>query len=217
MGCAEGTALDEATTGGGGSTSIGGSGGVREGGAGGALSTTSTASNGGAGLLSAGDLLITEVMANPDVASDTYAEWIELYNTTTETIDLRGLVFRHEASDPATVHTIAQSIKVGPGAYVVLGKSADTGANGGVSVAYVYPPDIGFTNVGDYLAIERPDQTIIDHMFWDTDAPKGASLTLDPNFYDASLNDDGSHYCPGKTLLMNGDRGTPGKANDTCP
>lgn len=181
------------------------------------MSMPSTVSSGGAGTISAGDLLITEVMANPYLASDTYAEWIELYNTTTETLDLKGLVFRHEASDPTTVHTIAQTILVSPGAYVVLGKSADTGANGGVSVAYVYPPEIGFTNVGDYLAIERADQTIIDHMFWEADAPLGASLTLDPNFYDASLNDDGSHYCPGTTLLMSGDRGTPGKANDACP
>ena len=44
-----------------------------------------------AGDLGEGDLLITELMVDP-VNGDTDCEWIELYNTTAQTIELRGLL-----------------------------------------------------------------------------------------------------------------------------
>lgn len=171
---------------------------------------------GGALPVGPGDLVINEIMANPDLASDTYAEWLELYNATDHAIDLQGLIFRHEANDPAAVHLIDASVVVAAHGMVVIGKDDDVTRNGGVSVAYVYPPDIGFTNTGDYLAIERADGTIVDHVFWAADAPLGAAWSLDPAYLLASSNDDPSHFCPATAFLPMGDRGTPNAPNPPC-
>jgi hypothetical protein len=187
------------------------------GGGGSDASSSSGAASGGGSAVAPGDLVISEIMVNPDAASDTYAEWIEIYNATSAPVDLQGLVFRHEANDPAAVHVIGASVIAPPHGYVVIGKSTDQAMNGGVDVAYAYPADIGFTNTGDYLAIERADETIIDHTFWASDAPLGASLSLDPSFLDASLNDDATHFCAGVAFLPSGDKGSPGVANPACP
>jgi hypothetical protein len=177
---------------------------------------SATTSTGGAAI-APGDLVISEILVNPDAISDAYGEWLEIYNTTSQPIDLQGLVFRHEANDPAATHVIGASVVVPAQGYAVIGKSSDTAMNGGAPVAYAYPSDIGFTNTGDYLALERADATIIDHTFWPSDAPSGASLSLDPAFLDASLNDDETHYCAGVAVLASGDKGTPGSVNPPCP
>ena len=51
----------------------------------------------------AGDLVITEVMQNPQFVDDTVGEWFEVYNTTKAAIDIRGLVGGDAASDSFTV------------------------------------------------------------------------------------------------------------------
>ncbi len=216
-GCATGLedGLGGAQTGGGGASNDGSS--TTSGGGGTGATGAGGSAAGGGPAVAPGDLVISEIMANPDAASDTYAEWIEIYNATSMPIDLQGLVFRHEANDPAAVHVIGASVIAPAQGYAVIGKSTDQAVNGGVAVAYAYPVDIGFTNTGDYLAIERVDETIIDHTFWASDAPLGASLSLDPAFLDASLNDDATHFCPGVAFLPSGDRGTPGAANPACP
>ena len=48
-----------------------------------------TLSTAQAGMIS--DLLITEVMVNPSQVSDTNGEWFELFNPTTDAIDLNGI------------------------------------------------------------------------------------------------------------------------------
>ncbi len=40
----------------------------------------------------AGDLVISEVMANPSAVSDTTGEWFEIYNSSGAAIDLNGLI-----------------------------------------------------------------------------------------------------------------------------
>jgi hypothetical protein len=216
-GCA--TGLDDGLGGGevaDGGASSGGSSPTAGGGGAGASGAGGSATGGGPAV-GPGDLVISEILANPDAVADTYGEWIEIYNSTSAPIDLQGLVFRHEANDPVAVHVIGASVVAPPQGYAVIGKSTDQTLNGGVAVAYAYPADIGFTNTGDYLAIERADETIIDHTFWASDAPLGASLSLDPAFLDASLNDDATHFCAGVALLPSGDRGTPGAPNPACP
>ncbi|MFT5684783.1 MAG: hypothetical protein ACI8RZ_005727, partial [Myxococcota bacterium] len=54
-----------------------------------------------------GQLLITEVLVNPDSVTDPLGEWVELYNTTNQTLILNGLVIgsdldgeAHQISSP---------------------------------------------------------------------------------------------------------------------
>jgi len=45
------------------------------------------------------DLLITEIMANPTAASDSQGEWFELFNSSTESVDLSGIVLSDDGSN----------------------------------------------------------------------------------------------------------------------
>lgn len=229
--CAQGSTLDfegspetEGDAGGGGSAKMGeGAGGP---GAGTTVGTTTTSGPGGGGSdggaggaapvsIPPGALVITEVMANPSMVSDTYGEWFEVRNVSRAAVPLDGLVLRHEASDPAAVLTLQSAIVVAPGDHFVFGKSLDPAINGGVPVDYLLPSDLSLTNAGDYLALETPQGMIIDHTFWGA-VPLGSSRSLDPAFSSASMNDDDTHYCAATSFLPAGDRGTPNAPNDTC-
>ena len=73
-----------------------------------------------------GDLVITEIMADPPGA-DSGREWFEIYNASATEFDLRGLVLLHsrEDSTDANIHEIGRSLMVGPDDYVVVGGLID--------------------------------------------------------------------------------------------
>jgi len=70
------------------------------------------------------DLLISEVMANPAALSDARGEWFELYNPTTETINLREITIGDDANDR---HRIETDLLVLPGEYLTLARYLDPG------------------------------------------------------------------------------------------
>ena len=74
--------------------------------------------------VSVGDLLISEVMANPAAISDTLGEWLELYNPTTETINLRGIDLGDDGSNR---HQFDTDLLILPGEYLTLARSNDPG------------------------------------------------------------------------------------------
>ncbi|MGQ0560607.1 MAG: lamin tail domain-containing protein [Gemmatimonadota bacterium] len=80
-------------------------------------------------------VVINEVMANPSAASDTDGEWFEVHNRGTTAVNLQGWTI---ASNNDSPHTISGSVNVAAGGYVVLGRNGNTGANGGVTLSYVY-------------------------------------------------------------------------------
>jgi len=173
------------------------------------------------GTVDAGDLVITEIMNNPDQVFDDAGEWFELYNVSTKTLDLQGLVIAHHYNDPTKLHVIADSVMLAPGDFAVLGNNGDSLTNGGVIVDYAYPSTEVFMGNGkDYLAIQTDDvlPTIIDATEWDEAVldPKGASRTLNPSFMSANDNDDDANFCEASSTYGAGDLGTPGAANDQC-
>ncbi|MBW2523603.1 MAG: lamin tail domain-containing protein [Deltaproteobacteria bacterium] len=178
---------------------------------------------GGSGAIGPGDLVINEIMNNPAVVSDASGEWFELYNDSASTIELQGLVIRHQSPsvDPNAVHTIGSSVTVAPGGYAVLGLNATTSTNGNVSVDYEYPGSVNLGNTADYLAIETSSQVIIDETSWDQASgldPDGRSRSLDPSARSATTNDDDTNFCEATSFVTgsSGDRGTPGLGNDDC-
>ena len=46
--------------------------------------------------------------------------------------------------------------------------------------------------------------------------PNGKSISLSPDYYNASNNDDGSYWCYALSTQPSGDFGTPGQINDDC-
>ncbi len=159
-------------------------------------------------------VIITEVMANPNRVSDQAGEWFEIYNPGTEAVDMAGWTISE--SGGATFTIGEDELVVDAGTHAVLAVSAKTEENGGVDPDYVYPSDFTLSNSGDSLVIENADGELVDAIAYDK-APDGASLSLDPNKYDAQANDDPANFCATRfTRMPGGDLGTPGALNDAC-
>jgi hypothetical protein len=170
--------------------------------------------------LTAGDLVITELMVDPDAVPDNAGEWMELYNATGDTIDLDGLqLFDTDVTTKGNLVTLSGLLMVEPGEYVVLGRYGEVGINGGVSMASTYGGTHTLGNASDELFLFNGTD-VIDSVSWDNGNtfpdPTGASMTLNPDRLDDVNNDDGANWCAGTSVYGDGDLGTPGSANDAC-
>jgi len=166
------------------------------------------------------NIIITELIQNPSAVGDTEGEWFELYNAGTETVDINGFVLKDADTDSITIEN-GGALNIEPNAYLVLGVNADFATNGGVNVDYQYS-GMNLANGTDELFLCAADGvTVIDGIVWDDGAtfpdPTGASMTLNPNFFNATDNDNGANWYPAITPYGDGDLGTPGAANDTPP
>ena len=179
----------------------------------------------------AGDLVITEIMFNPLNAplsgSTELGEWFEVVNTSSASIDLRGLVIVSGTSGGGTEQvTISGNVPVvlAPGAYGIIAKTDKT-MNGGVNTLYVYGALTLGNSFADYVALYIgmfPGGALLDQAgYTASDSGKaaynGASFSLDPTKVSTSLNDVDTNFCAAKTVMTDGDKGTPGAANDSCP
>ncbi|NDV62891.1 hypothetical protein G0Q06_10550 [Puniceicoccales bacterium CK1056] len=167
--------------------------------------------------LSPGDLVITEIMQNPAVVSDSQGEWFEVYNATGSVVDLSGLgIFDNFASG----FTVSGSLIVAAGDYVVFGINGDPVINGGAPVDYAYGAIFPLSNAGDTIILSynlvEIDRVDYDGGFAFPD-PSGASISLDPTKLDALQNNSGSSWCTATSQYGAGDFGTPGSANGGCP
>ncbi len=161
-----------------------------------------------------GDIVITEIMQNPNAVYDSDGEWFEIYNNSDHAIDLNGWIIKDYDTDS---HTISQSVVIQPGEYLVLGRNADTATNGGVTVAYQYS-GINLANGADEIVLLLPDGiTEIDHVAYDGGPnwpdPTGASMYFNGTF--TQDNNDPSLWAVSDLPWDGsaGDFGTPGYAN----
>ncbi len=168
----------------------------------------------------AGDLVITEMMVDPDAVVDAAGEWIEIYNASTSDIDLDGWVLSDDGGESHTINS-GGALVVPSGGIVTLGNNANPATNGGVAVTYQYT---GFTldNWIDQVVLTF-DVVEVDRVDYDFSAAwtgldlVGMALMLDNGFWDATDNDDPTLWCGSTTLLgplM--DFGTPTAPNDDC-
>lgn len=171
------------------------------------------------GGLTYGDLLITEVMCNPSALPDASGEWIELYNNSAKTINLKDLIIRRDST--ADVHQINSDVNVSPGSYVVLA-TTDSATD---HVDYVYGSAINLINTGPKLSIstygtDGTDGTLLCAVdFGDSSFVKiasGKALQLDPSVHNADDAKLGTNWCNASTAYSTGDYGTPGTANTNC-
>jgi uncharacterized cupin superfamily protein len=170
--------------------------------------------------LIAGDLIITEIMVDPSAVGDGAGEWFEVLNNTDGTVDLDGLqIFDTDAVTKGDLVTVSGSLVVDSGSYTVFGRY-DVAGNGGVSVDYAYGTGHILRNASDSLFIAS-SSTTLDSVAWDNGItfpdPTGASMSLDPGSTDTASNDVGSNWCEAQSSYGDGDLGTPGASNDTCP
>lgn len=161
-----------------------------------------------------GDLLITEIMQNPNAEGDTNGEWFEVFNDTGVNLDLNGCVISDNGTDS---HTIAQSVVVQAGTFAVLARSSAPG--------FGFAPDYDYSSFlltnGDDEVVITCGGTEIDRVEYDGGPdfpdPDGASMALNGNRNNTDANDRGSNWCESTTDQGNTDLATPGAGNDPCP
>lgn len=168
------------------------------------------------GAIGYGDLLITEIMYDPSAVTDTEGEWFEIYNNSTSDVDINQLVIRR-ASD---LHIVNQEVIISPGEYFVLARSE----NATSSPKYVYGSDITLTNTGAELIIANygtdgtngSEIASIDYGAPGFPDPTGASINLDPSYFNVEQAKSGSSWCESIVAYDTGDLGTPGSVNSSC-
>jgi hypothetical protein len=159
-----------------------------------------------------GNLLITEIMFDPQVLTDAQGEWVEIYNTTNKRINLNGLRF----FDNTTNFTINQDLFINPNGYFIIAKHVNALEN----------PDfitntLNLANNGELLKLIGPTSIeiaivdyglIIGHM----STPPGSSLNLSRNKYTADDAQLPQNWCISTAVYSTGDKGTPGTENKIC-
>lgn len=162
-----------------------------------------------------GDLLVTEIMADPVAVFDTSGEWFEVTNKTDRTLNLRNWQFTDFAGDEFVV---AGDLVINPGGRLTLAIEEDYFLNGGVEPNYVYPRsgfDLGNTTDTIAAVVDGNVVALVEYdVRWALDA--GAAMQLDPFFETTSAASIGTYWCSAIDELNGGDRGTPGSANAYC-
>ena len=168
--------------------------------------------------LSAGDLVITEIMYDPNKNNCTEpgCEWIEVYNGSGSTVDLLGLRIQDSQLSMAAQGTIMTSVIVPAGGYAWLGHSA-------MGWPYVMQADgymgnnPSFNNSGSDSAAILNTMGILDQTApYATQgaADNGISWKLKgPGLPDSVANDMAGNWC-WSTTVFDVDYGTPKAANE---
>lgn len=167
--------------------------------------------------LAAGDVVVTEVHANPD-GTDGDGEYIELFNASGGWLALDGLSLVASRSDGTSPRSHRfEDASIDAGDYFVAGNAAEE--NRPEHVDYSYGSTLGSLRNSDGAVSIRCGETLIDGMSYDR-VGDGRALELDGRLIpDDVLNDDPDHWCPasnGAEEVWAGNWGTPGAANSGC-
>lgn len=91
-----------------------------------------------------GQIIITEFMADPVAVADDQGEWVELRNITADvTLDLGGM---HLSDSGRNDFTIPDGTSLAAGQTLVLARSSESSANGGIEGGLAMGPDFTLNN-----------------------------------------------------------------------
>lgn len=150
------------------------------------------------------DLLITEIMANPLAVSDTQGEWFELFNPTSESINLSGLLLSDDGSNSHTISS-RTDLMINSGSYFVMARNGDSSQNGGFTANYVYS-SFSLGNTQDQIIFSDMSGELLRFDYGAGFVPSGGSMEL----IDAVLLP--SNFAATSTTFGSGDFGTPGSS-----
>lgn len=157
-----------------------------------------------------GDVLVSEVMANPQALSDAQGEWLELANVSGDSVALGGCSLGEgEPADP----TFGPGVTIEHGEFLSVARAVDPGFVPDVVMA------LGLRNSVDQVQLWC-NGTLIDALSYDSathSLTAGVSLSVSPSFLSAGNNDEPAAFCSGAATYGGGDVGTPGTANPHCP
>jgi hypothetical protein len=161
----------------------------------------------------AGQLVISELLANPAVVSDANGEWFEITNTGDTAFDLNELSVGQADKAGAPVRS-ARCLSVAAHGFAVFAHSSNPAVNGMLPTVNA---TFAFSLVNTAGGIQIADgATVLDVVRWAT-VKEGVSTQLDPAHLNVTDNDLATSFCDGTGSYGDPDnRGTPGAANTTC-
>jgi hypothetical protein len=161
-----------------------------------------------------GDLVITEVMANPAASSDTTGEWLEVLARAN--VDLNDLTLYTSTGNHQIRST--ECLRVNTGEYALLARSADTLVNGNLPTPRALFNTSFANSTPQRIGLTRGDAGI-DEVALFASAP-GRAWQLDPTKLDPVSNDDPNNFCRAPNRWNpdgGGDYGSPAQPNPPCP
>ena len=127
---------------------------------------------------SEGDLLITEIMVDPNAVTDAAGEWFEVVNHYGSRVNLKGMTL----TDDGGSHVVLDDVSIDDGDIAVFCAEDNPAGNGGVTCDYEYGSDLLFDNAGDFLELSYGSTTFdeVDFGYLSTawSIPSGAALAL---------------------------------------
>jgi len=157
-----------------------------------------------------GNLVITEVMANPAGAPDTGKEWFEVVNPTGGALDLGGVVVTRGSNQ----FVIPAATSIPSGTFFIFAGNSSAAANGGLPHVDVdYGAALQLVDSNFDLSL-RAAGTLVDAVSFTTAMPDGSSRELKQANLTATDNDNEANWCTSTTAYGAGGNGTPGAAND---
>jgi len=165
--------------------------------------------------LAKGELVITEIMADPKGADDSSFEWFEIHNPTDAEITLTGVGLEHSKLDGSSAkgHRVTDAVTIPAGGYVTVGKA--TAETLPPHLDYGYGADLSLGNTDGRLRLVCGSVTLDEVLY--QDLKDGYSRSLGTKPPDATTNDDLTAWCHGAELYNETEFGTPGAENPDCP
>lgn len=165
-----------------------------------------------------GDLVITEVMANP-AGEDRGSEWFEIYNASSVALDLGGLRLTYSLPDGSSPKShVMDELVIEPGHYLVVGGVAPELKPS--YVEYGYSNDLGsMRNGGARLTLNCGDTEIDTAEYPNVEASSndGVAFGIDGNVAPNYQNNDSvDTFCPATAMFAPESFGSPGESNEPC-
>jgi hypothetical protein len=160
-----------------------------------------------------GDLVITEIMADPNGADDGL-EWLEIVNAGPQPVDLAGLTLVASRADGSSARTHVMTTQpLAAGGFLALGDVPPDRKP--LYLGYGFGADLELRNHDGRIAL-LCGATVVDEVSYAL-APTGAALELDGALAPtAAANDVAGNWCPAVLSYDGVNRGTPGAANEPC-
>jgi len=157
-------------------------------------------------------IVISEIMPNPSLVSDSNGEWFEVYNADSVTIDFAGWTIKDAGTDEHLISTQEGSLLIEPEEYFVFGRNANQNENGGYEADYEYSGII-FGSAEDEIILLDPEGREVDEVYYTNAFPfsSGASMYVQDL---SSNNNIVSNWAESTTPYGLGDFGTPGLPNN---
>jgi hypothetical protein len=155
--------------------------------------------------LQAGQVRITEYMANPDGVDDSVGEWIEL--RVDADADLNGLQLGREAGTVRSTIEASECLHVSAGTHVLIARNADASRNGGLPRV---DATFGFSLVNSagriFIAVDGVELDAVSY----SGSSAGAATSLDEG--------EGATWCINREDVygIGANTGTPGAPNPRC-